>query len=339
MNKILYYPYINIPRTDWVLRTLLYYENIGSIVPQEYFYDPERYYEPFMLELVRSELVLPVDPLKVLDHPWETTKPFIQFIEKNRRNVGRSRRNFPIERENGTFHAGKFQDAKIHADKLDGEIFYHLEQLGLAKRSEDRWYLVEQKTADQLMKFLATVIGAKLEMLPTTDHIKPEDLRKPTVIKQRKRETILRSLIPFPEDLDLIRVQRFKEKHNDLLIAFKNRVELIALDPNIKEGTALFNENLRELQIRKDELSAKMNESKFNNILFGTICGIIGASYGLTVTETTGALLGVLPGFAHTIYSALKVEKAENVFDQSGLKYLALVDKQLRKGNQNSRLG
>jgi len=53
MNGLLYYPYINLSQSDWTIRTLLYYEKLGTIVPQEYFYNPERNYEPHMLELVR----------------------------------------------------------------------------------------------------------------------------------------------------------------------------------------------------------------------------------------------------------------------------------------------
>jgi hypothetical protein len=41
MDKLLYYPYINLPEGDWTVRALLYYENVGSIVPLEYFYSPE----------------------------------------------------------------------------------------------------------------------------------------------------------------------------------------------------------------------------------------------------------------------------------------------------------
>jgi hypothetical protein len=86
---------------------------------------------------------------------------------------------------------------------------------------------------------------------------------------------------------------------------------------------------LSELLIRKQELAAKMNESQFGNILFGTVCGLIGACEGLAAAETTGAIICGLPGFASAVYSALKIERAENIFDQSGLKYLALADKRL----------
>ena len=31
MNNLLYYPYINLPNTDWAIRALLYYDNISSV--------------------------------------------------------------------------------------------------------------------------------------------------------------------------------------------------------------------------------------------------------------------------------------------------------------------
>ncbi|SRR5258706_10875503 len=329
MNKILYYPYINVPRTDWALRALLYYENMGSIVPQEYFYNPERTYEPFMLELVKNELVIPIDPIKVLDNPWVISEPFLKYVEQNRVKLEEARQNSSFS--NGSLiHSDKFYGARIHADKFDESIFYSLEQLGLARRN-GRWYFVETQIADQLMKFLATVISAKLNMLPTTDFLQPTTNKNTRRDQQRKRETILNNLIPFPKDIDLKSMKKFKERNNELLIAFKNRVEQIVLDPNLMEGTEQFDEIVKELQIRKKELSIKMKESKFRDILLGTVCGIIGAVQGLTAAETTGALIGAFPGFASAIHSALKIEKAECIFDQSGLKYLALVDKRLRK--------
>ncbi len=74
-----------------------------------------------------------------------------------------------------------------------------------------------------------------------------------------------------------------------------------------------------------------MNESQLGNIIFGTVCGIIGAFQGLATANTTSAFFGGLPGFVSAIHSALKIEKAEKVFDQSGLKYLALADKRLMR--------
>jgi hypothetical protein len=42
-------------------------------------------------------------------------------------------------------------------------------------------------------------------------------------------------------------------------------------------------------------------------------------------------IIGAIPGFLNAIYSACRIEKPENVIDQTGLKYLALIDKRLRR--------
>ena len=331
MSNLLYYPYINVPRTDWTLRTLLYYDNIGSIVPQTYFYDPERYYDVFMLELVQRELVTPINPIEVLDNPWEATGPFLDLIERNRDQLRISQDLF-LRGHRGKHHSSKIAQTKIHADKFDQNIFYALEQLGLAVKTDDYWYSVEKKTANNLMSFLATLVSAKTNRLPITDYIKPFHYRNTFNQEQQKRETILSKLIPFPEEIDLARLLRFKEQNSELLIAFRTQVEILALDPNIIEGSALFHQHLAQLIQRKEELCAKMNESNFNDIVFGTACGLIGACTGIAaVGTTTSAVLGALPGFANAVYSALQIERAENIFDQSGLKYLALAEKRISR--------
>jgi hypothetical protein len=324
MNKLLYFPYINLPKTSWTVRTLLYYDNIGSIVPNNYFYEPERNYEPFMLELVRNELVIPIDPIQTLENPWEMSRPFLDFLQN------------PYFRLNNRIQAFlNGRESRIHAQKFDSEIFYSLEQIGLARKVDGNWYMVETSTSEYLMKYLATIISTKLEMLPTTDSFKRSIMSRKFGNQNKKRETILSRLIPFPEEINLNKLLKFKDKHSDLLKSFKNKVEQIVLNENIIEGTELFKEKIEELEINKNELSAKMNESQFKNIFFGSVCGVIGATTGFASTEnTTGALIGALPGFANAIHSALKIEKAENVFDQTGMKYLALVDKQLRDYNR-----
>lgn len=329
MSNILYYPYINLPRADWTLRTLLYYDNIGAIVPQEYLYSPGNY-DGFMLELVRSELVTPINPIEILERPWEITRPFLELIESNQKKLQTAQYDFR-NGARGLVHQGKFLKTPIHADKFDESIFQGLQELGLAERGDGRWYSVESRTANNLMKYLATIISAKTDRLPVTDLVRPVFYKQSFINQQKKRETILTNLIPFPEDIDLIKLRRFKENHSELLNAFRTRVELIVLDPNIIEVTLLFDTYLTELLQRKQELTAKMNESRFKSIVFGTVCGLIGAYQGLASASTPGAIIGGLPGFASAVYSALQIERAENIFDQSGLKYLALADKRLRR--------
>ena len=342
MENLLYYPYINIPRTDWSIRSLLYYNQIGSIVPQNYFFEPERY-DPFMREMIQNELVIAINPLDVLDKPWEISKPFIDYINGEDFKLKLRRTSFKNGRT-GRINENKFNlnGPKIHSNKFDGEIFYQLEQAGLAKRENYEWYIVEQRTANDLMSFLASIIGRKLDFLPTTDlqvrKVPFSNYTKKVYKAQKKenirREIILKELIPFPEQIDLLQLRKFKDKHLDLLNRFKNKVELIALNHNLDEESQLFKETIKELNYNKEELSSKMNESKFGDLILGTVCGVTGAVIGLASAGINGAMAGslsALPSFVNAIHSALKIERVENINDQSGMKYLALVDKKIRK--------
>lgn len=341
MDNLLYYPYINLPKTDWTARALLYYNRIGSIVPQQYNYEPENY-DPHMRELINSELVIPIDPMRVLDNPWEVSNPFFEYMESPRFNL-RSRQRYFRRNGYGAIHVDKFtyNGDRINTGKLDGEIFYRLSEMGLAARLDHNWYIVERRTANELMTFLADVLGGKLHYQPTTDKMhnlyysiagkdKTNKDYRLRIVENNKRELILKDLIPYPQEIDVFNLRRFKDKHQFLLESFRNRVELIVLDPRTDVDTPLFDESLKELKIRKKELAAKMNESRLGQIIFGSICGLTGAAIGLTSGETPGAVLGGIPGFAHAVYSALQIERARDIPDQSGLKYLVLLDKKLR---------
>lgn len=82
-----------------------------------------------------------------------------------------------------------------------------------------------------------------------------------------------------------------------------------------------------EMKAAKEELSARMNESHLGDIVFGTICGTIAAGLGFLASP----VLGAIPGLLNAIYSACRIERPESTIDQTGLKYLALVDKRLRR--------
>lgn len=336
MSNILYYPYINLPNTDWTIRALLYYDNIGSITPAQYFDEPEQY-EPFMQEVIQNELINPINPMNVLEHPREVSRVFRKYLNQNQ-NILERRKSSLQELETSHIHREKFSfrenENRLHADKFDTEIFYDLTQMGLAERIDDYWYNVEKKTADELMTFLTSVVASKIDYQPATDkidysfsttYIRNQDIELRT--RQYKRDLILNNLIPYPKQIDLTYLRRFKDKHHDLLNAFSNKVELLVLNPTITPESPLFKITLGEMKIAKKELSARMNESHMGDIVFGTICGTISAGIGLLASP----VLGAIPGFLNAIHSACRIERPENVIDQTGLKYLALVDKRLRR--------
>ncbi|WP_285011092.1 kinase [Pedobacter faecalis] len=322
-SQILYYPYINLPRTDWTLRTLLYYDNVGSIVPQDYSFNPECNYEPFMLELVRENLVTPINPFDVLGNSFDLVKPFLLYINDNQQKIKRPQIKFAGQER-------KYKMVRIHSNKFDEQIFYVLTDMGLADRIDHQWYNVESNIGNYLMKYLASVISEKTNRLPTTDFVKPKLWRRESRNQKEKRETILDELIPFPKDINLKQLLKFKERHSDLLRTFRNEVEEITLDANILAGSPLFDVKLDKLKDSKKQLSAMMNESRFGDIIFGSVCGLIAAVQALPVAGTVGALITAAPAFMHAVHSVLQIERPENIGNQNGMKYLALMDKRIK---------
>ncbi len=336
MSSLLYYPYINLPENDWTIRALLYYDNIGAIVPAQYFYEPEQY-TPFMRKAIENELITPINPMNVLDRPWEVSKRFIKYLGERNSIIEQRKRSISSDKAY-KIHRDKFlpvnKGIRVHANKCDTEIFDYLVDAGLAEIADTYWYNVENKTARELMFFLTSVIADKIDYLIATDRIdygfsqiyaRNDDIELRT--RQYKRDLILKELIPYPKQIDLTGLRQFKDRHHDLLNAFRNKVEMIALNPSITPESPIFTVMVDDMKTAKEELARRMKESHLGEIIFGTICGTISAAIALLGNPVAGAI----PGLLSAIYSACKIERPESVVDQTGLKYIALVDKRLRK--------
>jgi hypothetical protein len=295
-----------------------------------------------MQELFNNQLVHPVNPWNVLHNPTRTFNIFIDYLANPafdaHERVSALSRNYSSQIKAGNFRA---RFTRIHEDKFDYEVFKKLIEMHLAVKDKEGWYLVERATANDLMTFLASVLGQTLQYQPATDqhpgrYIFQGDQNDLVAYETAdgKRQHILNKLIPFPEEIDLTKFRQFKDKHYDLLKAFKNRVELIALDPTLKIHTPFYKEKVEELQRLKDEISAKMNERKLGKIIFGAVCGIVAGVGGIATASSAAGVAFAVPALAGAIYTAAKIERPEDVRDQSGLKYLALVDKRIRKINR-----
>ena len=69
-NKVLYFPYINVPNSIWFTRMLLYWDEVGAIVPYEYIDNPEKL-DSHTKSLVEAELVRAVPAHLRLRQPCE----------------------------------------------------------------------------------------------------------------------------------------------------------------------------------------------------------------------------------------------------------------------------
>ncbi len=327
MNGILYYPYIDIPRTEWTYRALFYYDTIASIVPQEFIYEPQGHYEPFMWELVREGFVVPIDPIQALENPWEIGEPFLRFVQSDDFPLHLKRRAFR-EGEWGRIHKDKFVGSRIHSQKFADSVYYSLTQIGLAKRGDGNWYDVEKATASYLMEYLATILSEKLDRMPTTDTLPTRAFSKQASEHYQKTAKVLEQLIPFPREVNLSKLFDFKFTYPELLAEFRTEIQNIIFDDNLVEGSDLYNNRVERLRQHKEEVSERMKENKIKDLIWGS-CGVISAGVSVGTAAGGWAVMGAIAGLAVAINSALQIERPEKVIDQSGMKYLALLDKRI----------
>lgn len=126
----------------------------------------------------------------------------------------------------------------------------------------------------------------------------------------------MKELMPAPRNYDLGRIKHFKETHRELLRTFRNHVEEIALDATISPESELFSIKLDQLRQEKEEISARMSESRLGNIIFGKICGVLSPMCGAS------ALL-------NAIYNACHVERPD--VNCKGMKYIVLAERNLMR--------
>ncbi|MCY1139576.1 DUF6236 family protein [Actinoplanes sp. Pm04-4] len=245
MQAALYYPLINVPQTAWWTRTLLYWDEVGTIVPEAYLRRPD-FYDDYTRALVRAELVVQRLPYEVRS----TGREFGRFIA-----------GIPpmeIDRRRQAFARGEM--TRIHYDKT---LYYGLglEDLpsGLAG-SEGRgqfgreWVLIEKTTAAEFMAGLALALcepgsrpsSSRSTWVPTTDDPgalralmsgltpvpegeegDPTETRAESEIRYaRFRTHLLEGLLPVPaEPLPVEKIVKFRRQRGDLLPRLRRHIE------------------------------------------------------------------------------------------------------------------
>lgn len=261
-ENLLYYPYINIPKKDWTICALLYYNNIGSIIPREYLYNQKDNLEPEMKELIDHKLVTLIEPYNIsgLNINQSITQPLLYILKEFP--------SFQLEQKRENFRLNKFN--RIHPQKFDHEIFMRLEELQLAKEHNNH-FLVESDSASLLMTFLAHVISEKLNRQAVTDKITRGFNNISSDYHMTRRLKIIKSLIPFPKEINLNKLISFKEQYKPLLRHFKREIDMIVMDDSIIEGMDLWNERINRLSDYRKEILVRMKESKFEKIISGTM--------------------------------------------------------------------
>ena len=81
-DRVLYFPYIRVPENKWFTRVLLYWDEVGSIVPSEYVDEPEGLGR-YMAALVKEGQVTPVTPGAYIHKVPSFEESFLKMIDNN----------------------------------------------------------------------------------------------------------------------------------------------------------------------------------------------------------------------------------------------------------------
>jgi len=254
-KRVLYFPYIRIPKSAWLTQTLLYWDKVSSIVPYEFINRPESL-GPYMQGLLQEELVDQVIPGMYIHEIPNFEPAFQTYIDGLGAEMDRRRARFARGRR-----------FKIHMEKMGG-IGHALAGQGLAREGPHPWYEVEADTADDFMSYLAAVLGQieRVDSSPVTNRaaylrrFAHAGVAEDRVIQQLQslRTAVLKKVLPVPaHDLDPSAIRAFKDRHGHLLADFRWRVER-----ELVAAAAIGDDILRKrhLDIFFDESAARAEE-------------------------------------------------------------------------------
>ena len=92
-NNLLYFPYINIPQNNWTIKSLLYWDNVGIIVPPYFMENPNQFNDS-TIDLLRTDLIKQVFPYEYISGNKKFDKGFIKLLNSPNFELEKKQKNF-----------------------------------------------------------------------------------------------------------------------------------------------------------------------------------------------------------------------------------------------------
>lgn len=273
-RTILYYPTISVPSGSWLRQALLYWDEIGSIVPQDW----------------NNEILIPLGPdIEYLQNEGEF-RPF-NPQELIMRNNGREElKEFENEFKSifksplfqNILHANKtILSSDIHKDKVSNKLYYEfLEPKGLAtitiNKEKMEWYLFENNTALLYMSLLAKYLS-DIDIQATvagTDRVEYQNLIYAISSKNKNIACLdarFKNVLPIPrDDVSLSDIVDFKHRRRLELLNFRKLLNdfqsKLSNANEIKEVNEIIVDYKETLEKGISDISALMKDSRISTI-------------------------------------------------------------------------
>lgn len=264
-RTILYYPTIDVPTNNWLRHSLLYWDEISSIVPQSWDNNFRDNLSPDINYLIDQGQFRSIKPDALIEEGenWELLQMFEQEFKDT--ILSPSFQTFIKQKpfSQSKLHINKVKKSnmvsRIHRNKTSNNIFYFLEDLGLAtNRNQDEWLLLESHTAliymSLLAKYLAevdkkqTTIGTDLGIYEKFNFKKVNEKDGFPVVSFN-----LNNVLPTPtKNVPLEKILDFKRLRKDellnfrkILMDFQGKISKAKSNQELKEITVSFKENIQ----------------------------------------------------------------------------------------------
>lgn len=315
-NNVLYFPFINIPKNEWTIRSILYWDKVGSIIPQSFLREPSQFTAE-MREFMNQGLVEILQP----HHYDNFEEEFIKELTHDSKFIDRAKKRFQ-----------KGYITRIHFDKMIHTLFNKFQELGIGdwQGNNWNWFYLESSIANIYMTYLATAIGKVCKYTPATDH-KNNIVNSYYLKEEQKRQIrqhILDGVIPTPLDVDLRKIRKFKDKHSEDLVRFRRTVESSILsisNLSSEDYSEALKLKVEEIEDKKDQILSQLSQSGFKKIGFGNYLLIAGS--GAAFFADGGLISGGL--FLGSIATAL--ESCGGNFMNNDFAYIAHYENKLLK--------
>lgn len=218
-QTVLYYPNMTLPSNDWLRHSLLYWDGIRAIVPEE-FGDLSFSNE---MRLLRDEgQFFPIDLKYIYVNGEEFKNDVLDIIVSERFN----RLILPKETRQLT--------SRVHATKANPDLLEIFVEEGLAApEANSDWYNCEPMTAFIYMSMLADHFAQKQTevTVPSTDMEACQSLIFEAIYPDKTEAclaAVLSHVLPVPrQDTPLKKIIEFKRKREDELLQFQTEVDAL----------------------------------------------------------------------------------------------------------------
>lgn len=333
-DSVLYFPSIRPPDNEWFARVLLYWDQVGTILPKE-LADNDEFLRPYTSSLIKEKLLVPVSPEPAFW--WGDAVGHIDaFLDLIDRQPGRVEGR-PVTEDDWV---------RVHLTKIGYGLGTALAQRGLCREpvfesDASLWLHIEVRTANLLMAYLAAIVAKDygIAMDPITDSEAalaafkglPDGERHIDTDMHPIRFALLDHILPGPAaGVEPARLAEFKNEHADLLTRFRTRVERGVIDcaqvSDERQRAKHVSTVRAELTDELVEIERRMSERRWPTVVRGSV-GVVIAALGIADLAATGgttfaAASGVL-GLGGAIDTALQGRRRAELF-KSPLAFAAI---------------